>query len=225
MKNFSKCYVELFQFTNMESFGTANREHIMSLGMNNQESLEWEDEMRARQSQHDKMEFFSREASDYVKVIVNFDNYSFEKEVPKVVGPVNEFAEPFGWTNFQNIRLANISIRTDSDYCQEYIQAVYWGVPQNVNVDSFVKENVRILRKAYVPRDALHNLPEYATEDGSYDTTDVRTYTGGRQPNPWCRGSLCVLYVNREVSRKIMNHPACNTNNWGFCKRAPYIGK
>lgn len=209
----------------MESFSTANRKDIISLGINNQESVEWKDEMRARQSQHDKMEFFSRKLSDYIKIIVNFDNYSFEKKVPRLVESVNEFAKPFGWANFQNVRLANISIRTDSDYCQEYIQAVYWGVPQNVNLDSFAKENVRILRKAYVPRHALHNLPPYVTDDSSYDTTDVRTYTGGRQPNPWCRGSLCVLYVNREVCKNIMNHSACNTNDWSFCGKTPYIGR
>lgn len=193
--------------------------------MNNPENLGWKDEMRARQSQHDEIEFFSREASKYVKVILNFDDYSFEKEVPKQVDTVNEFAKPFGWANFQNLQLANISLRTDADYCQEYIQAVYWGVPQNVNADTFVKDNVRILQKEYVPRRALHNLPEYVTDDGSYDTTDVRTYTGGKNPNPWCRGSLCVFYVNREVSRRIMNHSACNTNNWDFCKKAPYIGR
>lgn len=212
----------------MRTFQDVDESVSLSLAMG--EKLEWENEMKARQSQHRMIEFDVKEFMEYIVVDVGIDGESYSARIPRSISSANEFAEPFGIVNFQNIELSNVTIRNDSEYCEEYIEAVYWGEPQNVNTDSFVKENVRILRQEYIPREEKHNLPKYAlsgAEDGcsSFDTTDVRTYTNSGKPNPWCRGSLCVLYVDEDVCRRILEHKSSSIEDWRFCHRTPYVGK
>lgn len=212
----------------MRTFQDVDESISLSLAMG--EELGWEDEMKARQSQHEEINVDVTTSKDNIVVCLEIEGELYETAVPESLQPINEFAKPFGLVNFQNIELSTVTVRNDAEYCQEYIEAVYWGEPQNVNTDNFVKKNVRILRCEYVPREQTYNLPKYATanlreNNNSFDTTDIRTYTHSRKPNPWCRESLCVLYVNREVGEKILEHESSSIDDWHFCYQTPYVGR
>ena len=160
--------------------------------------------------------------ADDRKVFINFDSIrcSTEIEISRDFDSVDTWAEPFDWVHFNNVSLANIVLRSDVAWADEYFLATYWGKPATTDMKEFVRDNVRILQKYYVPSSPNHKLPDSAVDEESFDTTDVRTYTDTAGPVPWARGSIMVLYENDDVCEKILNHEECRLS--GDRASAPY---
>lgn len=171
-------------------------------------------EMRYRTDQYENSySNYQISAEDNKKEIrFEFENDKFTENIriPKELQNKVTYNAAFGKFEY-DLNLISVSLKSSNAKLSEYLEATYWGTVQEKNVDSFVKNNARIVKSKYVLK------PKYSTNVNTrFKCTDVNAYTKGRIPNPWCRKCLLLLYENGNNAKLVRDHPKLGINKKDF---------
>lgn len=134
---------------------------------------------------------------------VSFTNSRFSESIsiPKTMNNIKTYNSAFGKYNY-DVTLISVRLNSDNHKLSEYVEAVYWGTVKDPKAESFVKKNARIVESKYALK------PQHNTNITTrFTCTDVNAYTRKRKPNPWCRGTMLLLYENNKMLSNVRNHP------------------
>lgn len=109
-----------------------------------------------------------------------------------------------------NLELLSVSLKNRRQQTGEYLEMVYWGSVNNTGVEEFVEENARVVKREI-------NL-ENDSNNNRFICTDVNAYTERKEPNPWCRKCILLLYENQEMFEKLRDHPELGVRKKVFSK-------
>lgn len=110
-----------------------------------------------------------------------------------------------------DLEVLAVSLKSKIQQNNEYLEVVYWGsANDSEKAEEFVENNSRIVKR------------EIDLNGGGkrnhFICTDVNAYTKGKDPNPWCRESLLIVYESEEMFNKLRDHPELGISKNSFSK-------
>lgn len=181
------------------------------------DSAREEDKMIIRQveytDKHGEFNINVEETDSDLICKLTIDEEMYTCEIPLEYDSVTSEVYPFGDVKFENVKLLAVSFYEQSDWANETYSVHYWCEPTDID-EPFIKDNIRILRQFYLPRNLKTDtqpLPEIVNCNSDNTTInflpcDVHNYTHCKMPNPWAKYSMGVLYENEELANKLFEH-------------------
>lgn len=177
------------------------------------------DKMIVRQYRYGKengdFKLHTEQTDTHLICTLEVDDETHSCRIPLEINSVTSEVYPMGDIDFENIKLLSVSFSRETDWSNEAFQVSYWAEPidKNDDLDSFIKDDCRILRQYYCPRgligepamDEVIDCTDDSTEQ-NYFVCDIRNFTYAATPNPWGQYSMAVLYEDEEVADRVFNH-------------------